>query len=200
MISLAFLRHGTTDWNIQRRVQGRTDIGLSEPAHAWLSSRAIPEALRSWTVVSSPLRRARETACLLGLPPPRIEPAVAEMSWGEWEGCTLEELRARHGASFSAREMLGLDFHPPGGESPRLVQQRLLDWLHSLAPGNPDLVVISHKGVMRALLALAWDWNMRSPAPARIDWRCLQLVSIDARRRPRIERLNLPLAERHSPR
>jgi len=201
MIQIAFLRHGVTAWNLQGRIQGRTDSRLSPRARRWLASRALPAELTGWRVVVSPLRRARETAALLGLSAPELAPALLEMSWGQWEGCTLAALRARHGAAFAAREAQGLDFRPPGGESPRLVQRRLQQWLRSLPASDPTegVVAIAHKGVIRAALALASGWDMRGPPPLRIDWRCLQLFSADALDRLTLVRGNLPLAVKAPP-
>ena len=58
-----------------------------------------------------------------------VEPALIETDWGHWEGRTLAELRQRHGGEMAALEARGLDFRPPGGESPRDVQARLASWL-----------------------------------------------------------------------
>lgn len=187
--SLVLLRHGATDWNAAGRLQGRADIALSEAGRAAFAGCALPAAYRGRAWYASPLRRAQETAALLGLEP-RIEPALIEMDWGGYEGRTLAELRAEHGAAFAANEDRGLDLQPPGGESPRQVQQRLLPWLRSL-PG--DAGAVTHKGVIRALLALAFDWPMLGRAPVRLDWHCLQEFSITEDGRPSLVAANVPL-------
>lgn len=187
--SLVLLRHGATDWNAAGRLQGRADIALSDPGRAALAGCALPAAYRGRTWYASPLRRAQETAALLGLEP-RIEPALIEMDWGGYEGRTLAELRAEHGAAFAANEDRGLDLQPPGGESPRQVQQRLLPWLRGL-PG--DAGAVTHKGVIRAILALAFDWPMLGRAPIRLDWHCLQEFSITEDGRPSLVAANVPL-------
>ena len=76
----------------------------------------------------SPRQRARETAKILGLDP-IIEPTLAEMSWGEWEGRRIPDLRAEYGETMAENERRGLDFTPPGGESPRDVQKRVQPWM-----------------------------------------------------------------------
>ncbi|WP_341894817.1 histidine phosphatase family protein [Ferrovibrio terrae] len=186
---IVLLRHGPTDWNAEKRLQGRTDTALSEAGRQQFGGRRIPAAYRGWTWYASPLRRTQETAALLGLQA-TAEPALIEMNWGAYEGSTLEELHAKYGAAFAAYEALGLDLQPPGGESPRQVQQRLLPWLRNL-PGNAGAV--THKGVIRAILALAFDWPMLGKPPVRLDWRCLQEFSITEDGRPVLAAANVPL-------
>lgn len=187
--SLVLLRHGATDWNAAGRLQGRADIALSDAGRSALAGKAVPAIYRGREWYASPLRRAAETAALLGLQP-RVEPALIEMDWGGYEGQTLAELRARHGAAFAANEDRGLDLQPPGGESPRQVQQRLLPWLRSLPA---DAGAVTHKGVIRAMLALAFDWPMLGRAPVRLDWHCLQEFSITEDGHPRLVAANIPL-------
>ncbi len=187
--SLVLLRHGATDWNAAGRLQGRADIALSDAGRAAYAGCAVPATYRDRLWYVSPLRRAQETAALLGLKP-RVEPALIEMDWGGYEGHTLAELRARYGAAFAANEDRGLDLQPPDGESPRQVQQRLLPWLRSL-PG--DAGAVTHKGVIRAVLALAFDWPMLGRAPVRLDWHCLQEFSITEDGRPTLVAANVPL-------
>ncbi|MCW0234699.1 MAG: histidine phosphatase family protein [Ferrovibrio sp.] len=186
---LVLLRHGPTDWNAEGRLQGRADIALSQAGRTALAGQAVPAAYRRRDWYVSPLQRARETATLLGLQPV-AEPALIEMDWGQYEGHTLAELRDRYGAAFTTNEDRGLDLQPPGGESPRQVQQRLLPWLRSLPA---DSGAVTHKGVIRAILALALDWPMLGRAPVKLDWRCLQEFSITVDGHPSLVAANIPL-------
>ena len=70
----------------------------------------------------------------------------------------------------AANEALGLDFRPAGGESPREVQARLAPLLVEVAARPGPVVAVTHKGVIRALLALATGWDMRGPPPLRLAW------------------------------
>jgi probable phosphoglycerate mutase len=186
---LILLRHGATEWNAIGRLQGRADIGLSEAGRAAFEGRRIPAAYRDRQWYVSPLQRTRETAALLGLEA-QTEPVLIEMDWGGYEGHTLAELRARDGKAFSDNEDRGIDLQPPGGESPRQVQHRLQPWLRSLPA---DAGAITHKGVIRAILALAFDWPMLGKAPVKLDWRCLQEFSITENGRPTLVAANIPL-------
>ena len=99
-------------------MQGRRDIPLSERGRAQVRTWSLPPELSnaaSW--VSSPLKRAIETAELLAGRAVDREGALIEMDWGDWEGSTLDELRDTHGAAFDQNEARGLDFRPPGGEA-----------------------------------------------------------------------------------
>src|SRR3954468_19801064 len=142
-------------------MQGRRDRPLSaagrEEVARWRIPAAVPHDAQ-W--ITSPLARTIETAVVLGCAHPRIEPALTEMDWGAWEGRTHAELRAQFGGEFSRNERLGLDFRAPGGESPRDVVARVTPWLAMIAASGEPLVVVTHNGVLRALLALATDWDM----------------------------------------
>lgn len=192
MTEIAFLRHGPTAWSVIGRLQGRADLPLSPEGRAGLAGRRPPPPFDACRCLTSPLRRARETAALIGRADAAVEPAVIEMDWGTYEGRTVAELRADPALGFAANEARGLDLAPPGGESPRMVQARLLRWLASLA--DERHLVISHKGVIRALAAMATDWPMQGKPPVRFDWRCLQVFAWEGGRL-RLSRVNLPLVD-----
>jgi len=188
MTVVALLRHGDTAWSAEGRIQGRRDPPLSESGRAALRSMALPAACRGMLVVTSPLARCVETAALLGAVDAPREPRLAEMSWGAWEGRRLEELRAELGAAMRENEARGLDFRPDGGESPREVLARVSPWLCSLA--GPTLAV-THRGVIRVVLAAATGWDMRGAPPAKLDWSACHLFRLDRQGAPSVEKLNL---------
>jgi probable phosphoglycerate mutase len=192
-VALALLRHGPTDWTQARLIQGRADRALSEEGRRAVAAWRLPSDVVGWRWVCSPLARARETAVLLGHPEAVPVPALIEMDWGAWEGRRLGDLRAEDPAGTAAREARGLDMRPPGGESPRAVQARLTPWLAEVAGSGEATVAVCHKGVIRALLALAIGWTMTAapPEPPRDD--ALHRFRLDAAGRPRLERLNEPL-------
>jgi probable phosphoglycerate mutase len=195
MIRLALLRHGPTAWNAQKRLQGRTDIALCPDALADLADLGPPGWAAGWHWVASPLVRAVETARALGREP-EIVPALVEMDWGDYEGETVAALRARHGAAFTTAEDRGLDFRPPGGESPADVQARLRPWLAGIAGGGRDVVAVTHKGVIRAALCLATGWDMMGKPPVKLDWKALHRFTVDADGTLTLDQANLPLEPR----
>lgn len=181
---LLLLRHAPTAWNAAGRLQGRSDQPLSAEGRALAATWRLPGFASGWNSVCSPLLRARQTAEAMGLAP-TSEAALIEMDWGRWEGLTLAEVAAAEGAAFAANEARGLDFQPPGGESPRAVMARLSPWLRDVA--RQDLVAVAHKGVLRALLGLATGWAFLGKAPAKARAGQALLFALDAAGRPRLE-------------
>ena len=181
MTPVLLLRHGRTAWNEERRIQGRRDVALSAAGRAALHGRRVPAAYRAAQWYASPLRRALETAALLGGPAPRVEPRLMELDWGRWEGRTRAELTERYGERMAENEARGLDFRPLGGESPRELRVRLRAWLEEVgAPGEP-VVAVTHKGVVQMALALATGWDLVSRAPHKLDWTRAHLFRYDGR-------------------
>jgi probable phosphoglycerate mutase len=112
------------------------------------------------------------------------------MDWGDWEGQTLKSLREEHGSQMAENEARGLDFRAPGGESPRDVQVRLRPLLRSL---SGPTIFVTHKGVLRALYALATGWAMTDRPPTKLlDGRAHTFdVGVDGL--PAVAELNIPL-------
>ena len=195
MTLVAFLRHGPTLWNETRRLQGMTDVPLSDAGRVLVAGWILPPAVAGWRWQCSPLSRAVETARLLrgdgGTEP---EPALREMSFGAWEGYRLDELRQRFGAGMRGNEARGIDLVPPGGESPRQVMDRLRPWLEALGTGGKDTVAVSHKGVIRVVLAMATGWDMKDRQPVKLDWQAMHFFRARRDGSVIIERLNVPLA------
>ena len=204
MTPLVLIRHGATEWNLDGRIQGRGNPPLAAAGRAAVASWRLPDRMTGpdaggWTWLTSPLGRARETAALLRpdtapMDSALIEPALVEMDWGAWEGRRLAELRAEGGAAMAAGEARGLDFQPPGGESPRQVQARLEPLLRRLAAAGRPTAAVTHKGVIRALYARATGWDMTGRAPVKLRDGCAQCFLLGPEGAPETDQLNLPLA------
>jgi len=159
----AIVRHGETDWNVQRRIQGSTDIPLNETGRAQALETAASLAARPWTaIVASPLSRASETARIiaasLGLDSPTIVPALAERSHGVLEGL---DHRGRAAVEAQAATIEGLE--------PRsAVIERARGALLELAAEHPDddVIVVTHGGVIHALMLDLSDWSFPTPGYA----------------------------------
>ncbi|HEU5176454.1 MAG TPA: histidine phosphatase family protein [Burkholderiales bacterium] len=186
MTLLALLRHGETAWSAAGRIQGRTDIPLLPG-----SSINLAKACAGMRVVTSPLQRCVQTAALLGAPDAVREPRIIEMHWGEWEGESFSALRERLGEAMRENEARGLDFRPANGESPREVVSRIRPWLSDIARDRQPTLAVTHRGVIRAILAAAFDWDMRGKPPAKLDWSAVHLFRLDQDGAPRVERLNV---------
>jgi probable phosphoglycerate mutase len=172
---LYFIRHGETDWNVERRLQGRRDIPLNDRGRRQaaqcgatlrdlIASRGRTPA--DFAFISSPLSRASEAMEIvrgaLGLPGAgyATEPRLAELSFGRWEGMTYREIAALDHAALKVRERDKWNFRPPDGESYADLLARVAAW-HSGVTG--DVVVTAHGGVARVVMVL---FGIRKPADA----------------------------------
>jgi broad specificity phosphatase PhoE len=162
---LYYVRHGETVWNVEGRRQGQHDSALSATgrAQAVTCASLLADLLAREgkkpadpAYVSSPLGRARAMMDALrgalGLVPQcyDVEPRLAEIAFGRWEGLTLADIMAREPAALTAREHDKWNFLPPGGESYAQVATRVGEWYGELAR---DSVVTAHGGTARALMA-----------------------------------------------
>ena len=170
-----FVRHGETDWNVERRLQGQRDIPLNKVGR-WQSGqcgstlrgliKARQKMPADFTFISSPLSRARETMEIirgaLGLPRDgyAIEPRLAELSFGRWEGLTYAEVRALDHWALAVRERDKWNFTTPEGESYAALLVRVRAWY---AGATGDIVVAAHGGVARVLMVL---FGVRTPQHA----------------------------------
>ena len=168
MMPLLLIRHGRTRWNDEGRTQGRKDSPLTTAARREIPRWRLPEGYEEAAWLVSPLGRARETAALLGHADARVEARLTEMSWGDWEGRRSDDLRTELGEALTSLEAQGLDFRPPGGESPRDLQKRLAPLLAVLTQAARPTVAVTHKGVIRAIFALAVGWDMIGPPPVKL--------------------------------
>jgi probable phosphoglycerate mutase len=195
-VRFAVLRHAPTAWNGLSRLQGTTDIPLGPDGEAVARAWRLPAPADGWRRMCSPLQRARRTAELVQPSTPIvIDSRLREMSFGLWEGKSVAELRAEGGERFAEAERLGLDFHPPGGESPRMAMERLSNWAGALAASGEPAVAVTHKAAIRALLALATGWDMTGRQPVKLDWRCLHFFAARADGSVTLDQPNVSLSK-----
>jgi broad specificity phosphatase PhoE len=159
--TLVFVRHGQTDWNVEGRLQGQRDIPLNEIGRAQARRNGevirdrIPEAA-GFDFIASPLSRTRETMEILrgamALDPAgyEIDTRLLEITFGELEGLTYQDIETRDPGWSRARHADKWNYLPPGGESYHLLSVRIIGWLETLS--RPSLVV-AHGGVGRVLRA-----------------------------------------------
>ena len=157
--TIVFVRHGETDWNAEGRLQGQRDIPLNTLGRGQarrngeVIARLLPEAA-GYDFVASPLMRARETMeivrAAMGLDAKayRLDKRLLELTFGEWEGLTYQDLEQSEPGSLAVRDADKWGFTPPGGESYDALSARILAWLATLAAPS---VVVAHGGVGRVL-------------------------------------------------
>jgi probable phosphoglycerate mutase len=146
------VRHGQTEFNRERRIQGHvdsqlTDLGVRQAKAVGRLLRDLIREPEGWRIVSSPLGRARATAEIIAgiLKGPQVEldDRLKEMSWGSHDGRLRAELEAEHPETFGKT---GWAFDAPtDGESYDDVAARVGAWLAELPP-EPErrIVAVSH--------------------------------------------------------
>jgi probable phosphoglycerate mutase len=161
-----FIRHGETDWNAERRLQGGRDIPLNDRGRrqAAQCGRTLCDLIADrgkapadFSFISSPLSRASETMEIvrgvLGLPAEgyAVEPRLSELSFGRWEGMTYKDIGAADYPALVVRERNKWNFRAPGGESYADLMARVRPWLAAV---TGDVIVTAHGGVARVLMVL----------------------------------------------
>ena len=192
---IALIRHGPTQWNAEKRVQGTIDTPLSPEGEAMMARLLPPEGFEAARPFSSPKLRARQTAALLGLENPALDARLAEQNWGKWEGLTRAEMLARDGEDAFLRTGSGLAFRPPGGESTGELHARVQSFLADVAKGT-DAIAVTHMGVLRAAYVLATGWDMSAPMPAGLNLTAALVLLLNLDGAPAIWELNAPLRQR----
>ena len=160
MSRLLLARHGQSVSNAVRRFQGAQDVALSELGAR--QAEALGQAIRRLpiaAVYTSPLERARRTAEIaaagLGVPLTPVDD-LRELSLGDWEGRTVEEIRALPGDPYEQWVRDPVACLPPGGEPLPEVQARVVSAMADIAAAHPNgqqVLVVCHGGVISAYLA-----------------------------------------------
>ena len=158
---LLLVRHGETPWNLDGRLQGSTDVDLSEKGRE--QARLVGRRLSTTAIdlaYSSNQSRARETAEIIleGRDVPlHAIPELRERSHGVFEGLTAKERRQRYPEMFAASLLNNLDFAPTGGETFRQTNRRMAAWAQDFRDAHLDstVLVVGHGGTLRAAI-LGW--------------------------------------------
>jgi glucosyl-3-phosphoglycerate phosphatase len=159
-------RHGRTRWNLEERFQGHTDVELDETGVAQAERAArLLAALNPVAIVSSDLRRARDTAealARIAAVAVKEDPRLRETYGGTWQGRTVAEIRAMDHQAYDQWRS-GADV-PAGGAETRTdvalrVRTAILDALEEVPPGE-TLVVVTHGGSARGAIGSLLDLPM----------------------------------------
>jgi probable phosphoglycerate mutase len=151
------IRHAESEWNAQKRWQGRADPPLSDTGRreAERGSAALRGEID--VVLASPQIRAHETARILasalGLGDVATDEALCEFDVGEFSGLTIEEVEAKFPDELARWRTRDPDYAPPGGESRRLLLVRVVPALRRIAAehGDARVLIVTHGGVIGSL-------------------------------------------------
>lgn len=175
MTKLVLLRHGITDWNNARRMQGRRDIPINDEGRTMVATWRLPDSLAGATLITSPLIRCIETAEILrannpGLGALETDPRLMEKDWGEWEGRDLHEMEAAVGPDIHSA-----DHRPEGGESRRDMLGRISEFLDDMTQRDGPIIVVTHRGVIRTIYGIATGWDLNGETPEEMSRRRAQV-------------------------
>lgn len=182
------IRHGETEWSRSGQHTGRTDLPLTDTGRRAARALAPVLAGESFTLVlTSPLKRARETCELAGLGARvQVDPDLLEWNYGEFEGLTSAEIHAR------VPGWLIFTDGAPGGERPDDVGRRV-DRVIARARAAPGNVAMFAHGHLLRVLAARW---VGSPVAAGrhflLDTATVNVLSA-YREVPAIKRWNAPI-------
>jgi len=179
MTRLILIRHGETDWNVEKRKQGRNDQPLNAKglAQAKLAATYVKDWFDISKVWSSPLQRCYNTALDLGLPVATSD-HLLEIDYGEWEGMLESEIEVKYPTmNFSSPE----PSDPPGGEKRSNLPVRARHWLaeSNVADDGGDVVLVGHGGSMKGLLVAVLDLPDKAMSSLEIENCSVTTLQID---------------------
>ena len=166
-------RHGETLWNNTMRFQGVTDIALSQTGIEQAKQFAKSMDNKNFDAIyASDLQRAFQTADFVAKQKGMTviqEPLLKEMSFGEWEGLSSEQIEDKLPGAVAAFFENPEKFDPPGGENIFQMQERVCGAFYKICEKHKsnDILIVSHGGVIRGILAdilqmkLSGIWRMR---------------------------------------
>jgi len=158
MIRLGLIRHARTPWNLEKKIQGSTDIPLSPVGKREAARWGALLASEPFDVIlSSPLTRAKETSRLIsdqmGIPL-FFDTDLREQDFGDWEGRRITDIRQKDPKAIEFQESRGWEFCPPGGESRTRVLERISKVFEKAAKTfeNQYILVVTHQSIIKILI------------------------------------------------
>lgn len=157
-MKIYFVRHGETEWNVKKKIQGKTDIPLNENGRnqaKQLAKQLVREQLPAVKVYSSPQRRALETAQAVSEAlhiPCEVIDGFAEMDLGNWEGSNWDVIEEEYSEIYHHWNTNRRYVRTPGGECYNDVLKRTLQGLAViLEKETRDVLVVTHSAILMSL-------------------------------------------------
>lgn len=188
MTEILLIRHGETEWNAVRRLQGHLDIALN--AEGERQAAALGQALSDEpldVIIASDLQRAMQTAQAIALPRDmtvEIDPGLRERCYGAFEGVLYSEIAGRFPEAYAAWQARDVDARFPDGERKaetlREFHERAISTITRLAARYPNkkIALVTHGGVLECAyraaqgigLLSARDFDILNASINRIVW------------------------------
>lgn len=156
--TFGLLRHGQTEWNILKKVQGSADSPLTVEGRLQTAEWGKTLQPFHWhRIICSDLGRVKETVAILNQTlqlPVTYDKRLREQNWGDWEGMTIPDITRQFHEELTRQIASGWDFTAPGGESRGAVRDRLFTVLSeaTLQWQGLRLLVVCHQGVIKSAL------------------------------------------------
>lgn len=155
-MKLILVRHGETLWNRENRIQGRTDVELSDHGRKQIEKLAHAMQEEKIDVIyTSPLKRAYETARAIARfhkMDIKVEDDLRELNHGDFESLTLQELKESHGAFVRQWIEDPASVVMPNGESLPQVQKRAWEVIRTIVDNSKNALVVSHGMAIMTIL------------------------------------------------
>lgn len=186
MTVLYLIRHGQTDWNLEGRYTGQSDIPLNATGERQAAAAASQlNGVKLDAIVSSDLQRAQRTAEIIAAQvdlPVQSDARLREINQGVWEGMHFSEIKTRYEEQFKRRKRNPLAVAPPGGETVGQVQKRVLAALKDICARYPrqHVAIVSH-GLALAIIKASinqipieqvWDLIPPNAQVEQLQMRC----------------------------
>ena len=163
MLELYLIRHGQTEWNLSKKMQGSKDSPLTaQGEQVALDLGAKLKDTKFDKIYASSIKRAATTAGLI-FPGQEIEqtPLLRELAMGKWEGMTYAEIESAYPTGWEAFFNNPFEFEPTAdGEVFADMEQRLVDFLAEtdlLSQTNQRIAIVSHRLTLRMLLSILFQ-------------------------------------------
>ncbi len=165
MVRFGLIRHAVTQWNFEKKIQGREDIELNlegqKQARTWAEILSLE---KFDLILSSTMIRAKETAQIIN---EKINVDIEydinlrEQDFGQWEGRTIKDIRKFNPGQIESQESRGWEFCPPKGESRTVVLKRAFKAIENVAKRDDrkNILMVTHNSVIKTLVYKALNRN-----------------------------------------
>ncbi len=168
--TLVLVRHGETDWNVNHRFQGSSDVPLNE--HGREQARKLANRWHNEkfdVVYSSDLSRAAETASIITPQAAITDQRLREISFGAFEGLTFPEIKDQYPEQWELWRKR--EAPPPDGEDLSVVATRVQQFLNGILPKHQEqrMLVVSHGGIISLITCLLLEHPPKKVWQFRLD-------------------------------
>jgi broad specificity phosphatase PhoE len=185
-MTLLFIRHGETVWNVEGRFRGHADIDLSPRGRrqAAALARRLPHRFSIGHIYSSPAKRCLETARplakALGLTVV-VEPTLIDLDFGKWQGMPAEEAAQRFPQEYTAWLAGDPSFQPPGGESVQAAADRVQSFINDIVACHRGeaVALVTHEAICQIATCLLLGMSLERYRPVRHDNAAVSIFAWD---------------------